>query len=158
MLIGFFGWRIVSGIFHAMPSMAPVVTSPAPVRPAPVMPAFPNPQNQLNFVNPSDLTSLNDFIKTRQRWATRPNGQPDFAMRVFGCHVKWVGYLQGTHGPSSLKLAAENSPLAPCVRLTPVAIDVSENIRLMPIGTQVEIEGMLMDDQSLHLLSIREID
>jgi len=128
-----------------------------PATPAPA-PGEVEDQATLNARIDSALTSLDAFAAARGCFAESGLGRHRFSDYVAGRHVRWVGRLRHTLRPGSYRLVADPDHPDAAVRLVPASPDVKQDARQIIPGGQVEVEGVLMDDQSLHMTSLRAFE
>ena len=125
----------------ANPTPTPVLVYPArPAPPAPI--AEPAP----------DTSSLERFITWRA-------GKPSKESRksVEGQEIRWTGKLKKSLIPGRFELTQADAQNRQSVRLEPVTADAKDDLRRLDSGALIEIDGVLMDERSLHVVSVREV-
>jgi hypothetical protein len=100
------------------------------------------------------LFSPEAFFDARQSWS----GSRSFAEVVAGKRVHWVGSLRPSWRPGTFNLVSADPDAIASIRMIPASARAKEQIKQIPANTTVEIEGVLRDDRSLHLLSIRTVE
>jgi hypothetical protein len=120
------------------------VTAPSPVV---VSPALPPPAESF-----PDVTSLEGFIAWRADHAADHKHDKKF---LEAQEVRWTGTLKKSLIPGRFDLTDESRGKA-SVRLLPVTADAKDDIRRLDSGARVRIEGVLMDEHSVHVVSVRE--
>jgi hypothetical protein len=154
MIIGcFVGSMLVRAIFHVR--AVSMVAAPASVSALAVPHA--GPQVGGDEGGDSEVSSLNAFVESRDSGLADIRSRADFAARVAGRRIHWSGTLETSWAPGAFKLAANESRGAPFIYLRPASSKAKSELRRIAAGTRVEIEGVVMDDNAVHLLSVRVV-
>jgi hypothetical protein len=104
------------------------------------------------------LASLEAFSDARRSCAGSKSEKNRFAGLVTGRRVRWTGILRSSWRPGSFILVGGEPRTNASIRMMPATAEAREQVRQIPVNTTVEIEGVLMDDQWLHLLSVRVVE
>ena len=103
------------------------------------------------------LSSLESFSQARQSWSSSHNEKKHFAELVIGRRVHWFGRLQSSWRPGTFYLiSGDRSGVS--IHLMPATDKVKQQTRQIPENSSVEIEGVLMDDQWMHLVDVRVVE
>jgi hypothetical protein len=99
-----------------------------------------------------DVTSLDTFIAWR---ADHSHGKQS-RKSLEGRDIRWTGTLKKSL-LGRFDLVQDQLPAKGSIRLVPVTDDAKQDLRRLGTGARIEIEGVLMDDRNLHLVTVREI-
>jgi len=127
------------------------------VPPSPVAPSV-EPGDPIDSDVTAALWSLESFSQARQSWAGSHSEKKRFAEQVRGRRVSWFGRLQSSWRPGAFDLLSGDPTSGASIRMMPATTQVKEQARQIPPNTTVEVEGVLMDDQWLHLLKVRVVE
>jgi|SRR5579859_5480637 len=143
-------WLVVFAVksFRHAVSQPPVAT-PAPVIVSP--PTF--PQDSPGPEVRPDLTSLDAFAV----WRANHRLTEQSRKQLEGRDIRWTGTLKKSFIPGRYDLAQLDSQGNQSVRMIPVTDDAKQDLGRLQSGAQIEIEGILMDEHSLHLVTVREL-
>jgi len=128
----------------------PATPTPVSITPAPAAVS----ETVVPEVEAADLGSLDAFVA----WRT---GHPQYKTQarklLEGRDVRWTGVLKKSLIPGRYELVEEVSGTKGSIRMIPVTDDAKEDLRKLGSGTNVVIEGVLMDEKSLHLVAVRKV-
>jgi hypothetical protein len=142
---------------YSLSLSVPVLTPPH--SPPKIPAALPSEQNgPLGFETPSALSSLEAFDQARRSWGETKHDEKRFSEAVIGRRVRWQGHLRYSLKPGTFMLASDPSEANASVCLMPATAETKRQVRRIPPDTKVEVEGVLMDDQWLHLMRIRAVE
>ena len=129
-----------------------VNSPPAPATPVIVSPP-PLPEESGEPVAIPDVTSFDAFVawKADHPRAGRSREQ------IEGREIRWSGVLKKSIIPGRYELAQDEAQGKGTIHLLPVTSDVRQDLRRLKSGAHVEIEGVLMDERALHLVTVREV-
>jgi hypothetical protein len=137
---------VISGLTHVAHRQA--VTAP----PAPVM-VSPAPSVRVEAESAPDVSSFERFIAWR---ADHPSDAKHAGKRLEGQEIRWTGTLKKSLIPGRYELMGEMWRKE-SIHLVPVTADAKDDIRRVESGAHVQIEGVLMDERSAHVVSVREV-
>lgn len=106
----------------------------------------------------SALGSLEAFAVAREAQVEAGQGRRRFSDYVAGRHVRWIGRFRHTLRPGTYRLIADPDHPNAAVRLVPASPEVKQVAKQIVVGSEVEVEGVLMDDQSLHVTLVRVVE
>jgi hypothetical protein len=116
-----------------------------------VYPARPAPSAPVPEPTP-DTSSLERFIAWR---ADHPSKQSRKTLE--GQQIRWTGKLKKSFIPGRFELTQADSQDKQSVHLDPATADAKDDLRRLNSGALIEIDGVLMDERSLHVVSVREM-
>ena len=129
---------------------------------APPLPATPAPPVEQSGPLDSDisdaLSSLESFDQARQSWTQDKAERKRFADLVPGRRVHWTGHLRSWLRPGTFKLTSTDPQSPATIRLMPATAEAKEQAKKIKSGTMVEIEGVMMDEQWVHMVSVRPVE
>jgi len=102
------------------------------------------------------VASLSEFADAREQFRHSRESQRQFRERIAGRHVRWEGRIRHTLWPGTYRLVVDLDHAEDSVKLVPVSPEARRDARRIAAGARVEAEGVLMDDQSVHVTSVRE--
>jgi hypothetical protein len=139
-------WLVV----FALKSLRHVATQSPAIAPAPVIVSQPPSQIAPEFDTAPDLSTLDAFIAWRADHAQSKQSRK----ALEGRDVRWTGTLKKSLIPGRYDLVQDVSQGKGSVRLLPATDDAKQDLRRLEPGVRVEIEGILMDERSLHLVTV----
>lgn len=128
------------------------------------MPLPPPPTAPVEEVRPLEsdifdaLSTLESFDQARQSWSQDKAERKRFADAVTGRRVHWTGRLRSSLRPGTFKLTSIDPQSSAIIRLMPATAEAKEQAKKIKSGTMVEIDGVMMDEQWVHMLSVRTIE
>ena len=112
------------------------------------------PGEQIDTDVTAALSSLESFSQARQSWGASRGEKKHFAELVTGSRVHWFGRLQSSWRPGTFNLVSgDRSGLS--IHMMPATDKAKQQARAIPENSSVEVEGVLMDDQWMHLVDVR---
>ena len=135
---------VAKGLFHARTApLAPPVATPSI-----------EPGEQIDSDVTAALSSLESFSQARQSWGASRSEKRHFAELVTGSRVHWFGRLQSSWRPGTFNLISGNrSGLS--IHMMAATDKAKRQVTEIPENSSVEVEGVLMDDQWMHLVDVR---
>ena len=127
------------------------VSAPPPVLVSPV----PGPQGYFEDQPKPDVATLERYVVWRSEQATA--GRKQLKKFVEGQEIRWTGTLKKSAWPGRFDLMEDPSRGKESVRLVPVTADAKDDLRRIDTATRIEVDGVLMDEHSVHIVSVREI-
>jgi hypothetical protein len=105
----------------------------------------------------SALFSLEAFSQARQSWAGSHSERNRFAELVTGRRVRWVGTLQSSWRPGAYNLVSSDRTANASIKMMPATAEAKQQVKQIAPNTPVQVEGVLMDDQWMHLLNVQVV-
>jgi hypothetical protein len=123
----------------------------------------PAPASTQNVATPaldvqSALSSVESFSQARQNCNATAAGKRQFTGQIAGRYVRWTGVLKHSLIQRSSTLIGTQANSRASIRLMPATDEVKRQLRSIESGSQVEIEGVLLDEQGVHVTNIRAAD
>jgi len=135
----------VFGHFHGNRWQAPA--APKPVLSTPATYEFPT-----GHPIAPDLSSLESF-QTQAREPMSTSAREGWVQQVAGQRVEWIGYVfTPQDGSGAPALASTSDRNLPPIHLQTASKSAKVQLHGIPEGAKVRIQGVLMDDQWLHVI------
>ena len=145
------GSMVVRAVFHVS-AVQPPVSSPMPMV---TLPAADQDADRA-FDQRADVGSLETFLQWRDNEAI--GTRTELKRVVAGTEVRWIGTLKKSAWPGRFELLEDPSRGTAYMRILPVTADAKQDVRWIASGARIDVDGVLMDERSLHAVSVREVN